>query len=134
MRGDAAMRRPPSWGSGWRRSASWPASATGSGSRPSTQSAAGARGAASRRGARPGPPARGLWLRDVACLRWEAQELVHHVDRLDALAEDAEGRDPQRLCAGVELVEETRRRLRSNVSEELALEALAYRLESLLAG
>jgi DNA polymerase-3 subunit delta' len=75
-----------------------------------------------------------LWLRDVACIGWDASELAHHVDRLDALAEDAEGRDPQRLRAGVELVEETRRRLRSNVSEELALEALAYRLESLLAG
>jgi hypothetical protein len=33
----------------------------------------------------------------------------------------------------VDLVEDTRRRLAVNVSEELALEALAYRLESLLA-
>jgi len=74
----------------------------------------------------------GLWLRDVACVAWGAQELVHHVDRADALAQDAAGRDPQRLRAGVELVEDTRRRLRSNVTEELALEALAYRLESLL--
>lgn len=75
-----------------------------------------------------------LWLRDVACVAWGAADLVHHVDRADALAEDAAGRDPQRLRAGVELVEDTRRRLRSNVSEELALETLAYRLEELLAG
>jgi DNA polymerase-3 subunit delta' len=75
-----------------------------------------------------------LWLRDLACIGWGAEDLVHHVDRAEALAQDAAGRDPQRLRAGVELVEETRRRLRSNVSEELALEALAYRLESLLAG
>jgi DNA polymerase III subunit delta' len=74
----------------------------------------------------------GLWLRDVACVAWGAQELAHHVDRADALAEDAAGRDPQRLRAGVELVEDTRLRLRSNVSEELALEALAYRLEAML--
>ncbi|HZV73004.1 MAG TPA: AAA family ATPase [Conexibacter sp.] len=74
----------------------------------------------------------GLWLRDVACVAWGAEDLVHHVDRAAALSEDAAGRDPQRLRAGVELVEDTRRRLRSNVTEELALETLAYRLEALL--
>ncbi|HKG40042.1 MAG TPA: hypothetical protein VKB25_13725 [Conexibacter sp.] len=73
-----------------------------------------------------------LWLRDVACIVWGAEDLVHNVDRASVLAEDAEGRDPQRLRAGVELVEETRRRLRSNVTEELALETLAYRLEAVL--
>jgi hypothetical protein len=73
-----------------------------------------------------------LWLRDVACVAWGAQDLVHHVDRAPALAEDAADRDPQRLRAGVELVEDTRRRLRSNVTEELALETLAYRLEALV--
>jgi DNA polymerase III subunit delta' len=76
----------------------------------------------------------GLWLRDVACIAWGAEDLVHHVDRATVLAEDAADREPQRLRAGVELVEETRRRLRSNVTEELALETLAYRLEELLAG
>jgi DNA polymerase-3 subunit delta' len=74
-----------------------------------------------------------LWLRDVACVAWGAEDLVHHVDRAGALAEDAAGRNPQRLRAGVELVEDARRRLRSNVTEELALETLAYRLEALLA-
>jgi DNA polymerase III subunit delta' len=73
-----------------------------------------------------------LWLRDVACVAWGAEQLVHHVDRAAALADDAAGRDPQKLRAGVELVEDARRRLRSNVTEELALEALAYRLEALV--
>lgn len=75
-----------------------------------------------------------LWLRDAACVAWGAGDLVHHVDRREALGQDAAGREPQRLRAGVELVEETRRRLRSNVTEELALETLAYRLEVTLAG
>jgi DNA polymerase-3 subunit delta' len=73
-----------------------------------------------------------LWFRDVACVGWNAPELIHHSDRADAVAQDAAERNPQRLRAAVELVEETRRRLRSNVSEELALETLAYRLEALL--
>lgn len=74
-----------------------------------------------------------LWYRDVACVAWGAPELVHHTDRRAELAADAEGRDPQRVRGAVELVEDTRRRLRSNVTEELALEALAYRLEAWLA-
>ncbi|MDO8209968.1 hypothetical protein [Conexibacter sp. CPCC 206217] len=73
-----------------------------------------------------------LWLRDVACLLWQTPELVHNSDRAEQLAKDADGRRADQLRAGVELVEETRRRLRSNVTEELALEALAYRLEALL--
>ena len=73
-----------------------------------------------------------LWFRDVACLLWHTAELVHNSDRTSELARDAEGRRAESLRAAVELVEETRRRLRSNVTEELALEALAYRLEALL--
>lgn len=75
-----------------------------------------------------------LWLRDVACVAWGAPDLICHVDRAELVAEDARDGDPQRLRRAVELVEETRRRLRRNVTEELALEALAYRLEGLLAG
>jgi DNA polymerase III subunit delta' len=73
-----------------------------------------------------------LWFRDVACVGWGVPELIHHSDRAEQLAGDAQGRDPERLRAAVELVEDTRRRLRSNVTEELALEALAYRLEAWL--
>jgi DNA polymerase-3 subunit delta' len=70
----------------------------------------------------------GLWYRDLACVAAGAEDLVHHADRLDALREDAEGRDG--FLGRVELVDDTRARLALNVSEELALEALAYRLES----
>ena len=73
-----------------------------------------------------------LWYRDLASLAWRADDLVANVDRLEQLREDG-GRDPQRLRDAIELVEETRRRFQLNVTEELACEALAYRLESTLA-
>jgi DNA polymerase-3 subunit delta' len=74
-----------------------------------------------------------LWLRDMLCVREGARELVHAVDRLAELEQDADGRDAQPLRAGIELVGDTRLSLALNVSEELALEALAYRLQELLA-
>ncbi len=74
-----------------------------------------------------------LWLRDVLCLVEGAGELVHAVDRHLELEQDAESRTPTRVREGVQLVQDTRARLALNVSEELALEALAYRLQSLLA-
>jgi DNA polymerase III subunit delta' len=67
----------------------------------------------------------GLWLRDLECLRVGAEDLVHNRDRLEQLRDDAAPRD---YLLGQELVEETRRRFDLNVSEELALEQLAYRL------
>jgi DNA polymerase-3 subunit delta' len=74
----------------------------------------------------------GLWLRDVACLVDGAEELVHHTDRLEALRADAAGRASAPLRDAQALVEETRRRLDLNVSEELALEQLAFRLAAVL--
>jgi DNA polymerase-3 subunit delta' len=74
-----------------------------------------------------------LWLRDVWCVAEGAPELIYAVDRAPQLTEDAAGRSPARLLRGVELIAATRRRLALNVAEELALEALAYRLEELLA-
>jgi DNA polymerase III subunit delta' len=74
-----------------------------------------------------------LWLRDVMCVCEGASELVHAVDRLAELEDDARDRDATRLCEGIGLVGATRLSLALNVSEELALEALAYRLQSLLA-
>jgi DNA polymerase-3 subunit delta' len=65
---------------------------------------------------------------------WSVEDLVHATDRLAELRADAAGRDPAALRAGVELVEDTRQRLIFNVTEELACEALAYRLERALAG
>ncbi len=72
----------------------------------------------------------GLWYRDLACVAAHAEDLVHHTDRLEALRTDAALRDGAAWRAAVELVDDTRARLALNVSEELALEALAYRLES----
>ncbi|MFL5824868.1 MAG: hypothetical protein ACJ764_15660 [Solirubrobacteraceae bacterium] len=72
-----------------------------------------------------------LWYADLAALAWGAEELVRHSDRLPELQTDPR-RDPQRLTEAVELVEETRRRFTLNVSEELAFEALASRLERIL--
>jgi len=74
-----------------------------------------------------------LWLRDVWCVAEGAGELVYARDRRAELERDAAGRSPARLRAGVELVRETRLRLAQNVAEELALEALAYRLQEALA-
>jgi len=74
-----------------------------------------------------------LWLRDAWCVAEGAGELVYAVDRRPELERDAAGRPPARLREGVELVQDTRLRLPLNVSEELALEALAYRLQALLA-
>ena len=74
-----------------------------------------------------------LWLRDVWCLLVGAPELAYARDRSAELAADAAGRDATSLQRGVELVRDTRLRLDLNVSEELALEALAFRLAELLA-
>jgi DNA polymerase-3 subunit delta' len=70
----------------------------------------------------------GLWLRDVACVADGALEVVHNTDRREQLAADAQDRAAARLRMGVDLVDDTRMRLTLNVTEELALEALAYRL------
>jgi DNA polymerase-3 subunit delta' len=74
-----------------------------------------------------------LWLRDVMCVSEGASELIYAVDRRAELEHDAQGREAGALRAGIALVGEARLSLQVNVSEELALEALAYRLEGLLA-
>lgn len=74
-----------------------------------------------------------LWLRDLWCTAEGAGELVYALDRRGALEQDLAGRPPAHLREGMELVRDTRLRLAHNVSEELALEALAHRLQALLA-
>jgi DNA polymerase III subunit delta' len=74
-----------------------------------------------------------LWLRDMLCICEGAGELIYAVDRRAELEHDAQDRDAGRVREAIELVQEARVSLPLNVSEELTLEALAYRLELLLA-
>lgn len=69
-----------------------------------------------------------LWFADLAFMAWGGEDLVRNVDRRGELAED-EGISPARLREAIELVEDTRQRFQLNVTEDLACEALAYRLE-----
>jgi DNA polymerase III subunit delta' len=73
------------------------------------------------------------WYRDLAAVAAGAEDVVLNPDRIEQLREDAEGLDPARGRAAVEWVLDTRRRMRVNVSEELALEALWLRLRGELA-
>jgi len=72
------------------------------------------------------------WFRDLAAVASGADDVVLNADRRVELAEDAEGLDPAQAREAVEWVLDTRRRLRVNVSEELALEALWLRLAAAL--
>ena len=73
-----------------------------------------------------------LGFRDLVCLAEGAAEVVLAPDRCDELAKRAHGRDPRRLREAAERCEETRQSLRVNVSEELALSALGFRLAGLV--
>ncbi|HEX6023377.1 MAG TPA: AAA family ATPase [Solirubrobacter sp.] len=73
----------------------------------------------------------GLWYRDLHCLAAGAPELAYHSDRRAELEQDA-GRAPAALQRAQTLVDDARAALLLNVSEELACEALAYRLEETL--
>ncbi len=72
------------------------------------------------------------WARDWASTAVGAEGLAFNLDRIDQLEEQAARVGPARAAEAVELIEQTRRSLRVNVSEELALEALSFRLERLL--
>jgi DNA polymerase-3 subunit delta' len=76
-----------------------------------------------------------LWFADLAALELKAEDLVRGVDRLAELHEDLRppAPAPARLRAAIELVEDTRQRFELNVSEDLACEALGYRIEQTLA-
>jgi DNA polymerase-3 subunit delta' len=75
----------------------------------------------------------GSWYRDLAAVASGAEEVVFNRDRLNDLQEQASGLDPSGPRRALELVQDTRRRLDLNVSEELALEALAFRLAAVFA-
>jgi DNA polymerase-3 subunit delta' len=74
----------------------------------------------------------GAWMRDLVAVAEGAEDLVLNADRTEVLAELGAGLDGRRARRAGELVLDTRRRLEVNVSETLALEALAFRLEFLL--
>jgi DNA polymerase-3 subunit delta' len=74
----------------------------------------------------------GSWYRDLAATAAGAEEAIFNRDRLEELRSAAADLDPSRPRRAVELVEDTRRRLDLNVSEELALEALSFRLAAVL--
>jgi DNA polymerase III subunit delta' len=73
------------------------------------------------------------WHRDLAATAAGADEVVFNRDQLDDLKSRAASLDPSRPRRAAELVEDTRRRLDLNVSEELALEALSFRLAAVFA-
>jgi DNA polymerase-3 subunit delta' len=76
----------------------------------------------------------GLYLRDVAAVKDGVPELILHTDRSDQVQADAEASHAtaNRLRDAVGLVEEARTMQILNPSEELALEALASKLERTL--
>jgi DNA polymerase-3 subunit delta' len=73
------------------------------------------------------------WFRDLAATASGATEVVYNQDHLAELESSAASLDPARPRRAAELVQDTRRRLDLNVSEELALEALAFRLAAVFA-
>jgi DNA polymerase III subunit delta' len=73
------------------------------------------------------------WFRDLAAVASGAADVAYNRDRLSLLHSQAESLDPNAARRAAELVQDTRRRLDLNVSEELALEALSFRLARELA-
>jgi DNA polymerase III subunit delta' len=69
------------------------------------------------------------WYRDLAAVASGAEDAVFNSDRVEELRTRAAERDAATFRRAVEQVQDTRRRLDLNVSEELALEALGFRLE-----
>jgi DNA polymerase III subunit delta' len=72
-----------------------------------------------------------LTFRDLICIAEEAPEAVLASDRASALAEQARSRDPRRLREAAERCEDVRQALELNVTEDLALSALGFRLAAL---
>jgi DNA polymerase III subunit delta' len=73
-----------------------------------------------------------LGFRDLVCLAEGAEGTVLDPERARELEGVSRTRDPRRLRQAAERCEETRLSLELNVTEDLALEALGYRLASLV--
>jgi DNA polymerase III subunit delta' len=74
----------------------------------------------------------GLTFRDLVCVAEGASEAVLAEDRTPALADRARSRDPRKLREAAERCEDLRQALELNVSEDLALSALGFRLSALV--
>lgn len=72
------------------------------------------------------------WARDWASVISGAPELVFNTDRLAALQEQSAEITLAAARGSIELIADTRRRFDLNVSEELALEALCFRIARLV--
>jgi len=72
-----------------------------------------------------------LSFRDLVCVAEDAPEAVLAVDSPPDLTGDARSRDARRLREAAERCEQTRQSLELNVTEELALSALGFRLAAL---
>jgi DNA polymerase-3 subunit delta' len=72
--------------------------------------------------------------RDLACAAEGADVAVLGTDSIEGLAPAAAGRDARRLRDAVERCDDTRQSLQLNVTEELALSALTFRLRRLVGG
>jgi hypothetical protein len=70
----------------------------------------------------------GSWFRDLAAVAEGAAELSFNSDRTSELASEAEALEPGCARRAVEHVLDARRRLDINVSEQLCMEALCFRL------
>jgi DNA polymerase-3 subunit delta' len=73
----------------------------------------------------------GLTYRDASVIAHGAPELIHSLDHKPALEQLARDFSTTTLHRAITLVEDTREALALNVTEELALEALAYRIAAL---
>ena len=69
------------------------------------------------------------YLRDLTAVAAGADDVAFNRDRLEVLREQAASLDAAKARRAAEAVQETRRSLDLNVAEELALEALLFRLE-----
>ena len=73
-----------------------------------------------------------LLFRDLTAVAEGADAVILATDRIPGLAPAAHGRDARRLREAVERCEDTRLSLELNVTEELALSALTFRLARLV--
>jgi len=73
-----------------------------------------------------------LAFRDLVCFAEGADDAVLATDRAAQLAGEARTRDPRRLRTAAERCDETRESLELNVTEDLAFQALQFRLRRLV--